>query len=472
MGIFTKISAIIPVYNVEKWVKDCLESVANQTKQFYEIILVNDGSTDQSAGICRNFAREYKNITYLEQHNKGLGAARNKALDNMKPCDYFLFLDSDDYLALDTVEKLQKELSNEELDGIYYNGNSFMDSEYVNSNDNVIADYMRFPELTTKSMSGEAFFYDAYPGGWDASVCFTLYKYSLIDRKKIRFHEGVLHEDHRFSIMFICEAEKVKYFPEAFYNRRYRNNSIMTNKLTDKNIIDFCSEQIAIIEYLRDRKYQYDNSARGLPRYLKDMAIHALCEAKRAVVTEDAIEKMNTWIKQFLSELLLLFDDLYTDNYFTNGYFSSDFALLDRIKKSELFELNEIRTFLKGYLVKVREFYKNEFKMLNSDEIYFYGIGKHSEGVLRIFEKVNEHNLVIKGFIQTKKDREAFLELPVISLDEFEEIGGKVFISSMKYRDEMRKAILELGIKIDVIDFYDSIKNDVFSCYGSIEWLL
>ena len=92
-----KISVIIPVYNVEKYLRICLESILNQNFKGYEIILINDGSTDNSLNICREYEKKYSNIIVINEENSGPSAARNKGLEYAKG-KYISFIDSDDEL--------------------------------------------------------------------------------------------------------------------------------------------------------------------------------------------------------------------------------------------------------------------------------------------------------------------------------------------------------------------------------------
>ena len=94
-----KVSVIIPVYNVEKYLRECLDSVVNQTLKDIQIILIDDGSTDSSLGICKEYAQKDNRIKIIEQKNQGAGAARNRGMSEAKG-DYLYFLDSDDFLEL------------------------------------------------------------------------------------------------------------------------------------------------------------------------------------------------------------------------------------------------------------------------------------------------------------------------------------------------------------------------------------
>ena len=91
------ISVVIPVYNVEKYLSKCVDSVLSQSFTDYEILLIDDGSTDNSGRLCDNYAEKYSCISVIHQENKGLGGARNTGIDHACE-DYILFLDSDDYL--------------------------------------------------------------------------------------------------------------------------------------------------------------------------------------------------------------------------------------------------------------------------------------------------------------------------------------------------------------------------------------
>lgn len=95
-----KITVIIPIYNTEKYLRECIESVINQTYSIYEIMLIDDGSTDNSIKISHEYAQKYKNINVIHTSNKGVSAARNMAVERASG-DYIMFVDSDDWLELD-----------------------------------------------------------------------------------------------------------------------------------------------------------------------------------------------------------------------------------------------------------------------------------------------------------------------------------------------------------------------------------
>ena len=113
------VSVIIPVYNVEKYLEEALESVINQTLKDIEIIIINDGSTDRSLEIAKGYALKDKRIKIIDQKNQGLSVARNRGIENAKG-KYIYFMDSDDYIALETLEVCYKKCEEYELEMIYF----------------------------------------------------------------------------------------------------------------------------------------------------------------------------------------------------------------------------------------------------------------------------------------------------------------------------------------------------------------
>lgn len=115
-----KVSVIVPVYNVEKYLKRCLDSIINQTYKNIEIILVNDGSKDNSRNICEEYEKKYENISLINQENGGLSAARNTGLKYVKG-EAVTFVDSDDWLELDAIEYYVESMKKHNVDMVVTN---------------------------------------------------------------------------------------------------------------------------------------------------------------------------------------------------------------------------------------------------------------------------------------------------------------------------------------------------------------
>ena len=123
-----KVSVIIPVYNVEKYLRECLESVINQTLKDIEIICINDGSTDKSYEILKEYAKLDHRIRILNQSNMGQSAARNRGLEIAKG-KYVYFMDSDDWLEKDALKCLTDISESKNLQILYFDGKTFLESD-------------------------------------------------------------------------------------------------------------------------------------------------------------------------------------------------------------------------------------------------------------------------------------------------------------------------------------------------------
>lgn len=215
-----RISVVIPVYNVERYLRDCLDSVLNQTMSDWEAICINDGSTDGSGNILTEYAARDARVKAVTQANRGLSAARNTGLQ-MAEGDYVFFLDSDDWLELEALQALVDHLDGEDM--LCFSGRRYVEET---------GEFCPACQLREK----------VYPTGMDyynenallqrdfAFVCVVLrlYRRAFLVENGMRFKEGILHEDNLFTPLACCHASKVKVVNVCLYNYRIRANSITT----------------------------------------------------------------------------------------------------------------------------------------------------------------------------------------------------------------------------------------------------
>lgn len=221
------VSVIIPVYNVENYLKQCVESVINQTYKKIEILLVDDGSTDNSGSICEQYKNKDPRIKVIHKKNGGLSDARNTALD-IASGDYVYFLDSDDYINLETFE------NSVEL-GIKYNADIVCSSlcgfygdfakNTSNNNDFECEVYNRIEALEHMFMDNNI----------SHAACGKLYKKELFS--EIRFPVGLLYEDYATTYYVLDKAQQVVYYNAQNYYYRQRIGSIMNSKVTEKDMV-------------------------------------------------------------------------------------------------------------------------------------------------------------------------------------------------------------------------------------------
>ncbi|MEQ3308461.1 glycosyltransferase [Fusobacterium varium] len=227
-----ELSIIVPIYNVEDYLEECLKSLYNIKNIKLEIILVNDGSKDNSFKIMEKFKEIYPEKTVLiNKENGGLSSARNAG---MKAAigEYISFIDSDDFIDVDEFEKFFKEGQKDKLDVMvgnmrYYTpektGDSLFRSDVVKN---------------IGIVNGIDFFWNLFqkPKCFREEVVDDIYKREFLVKNNIWFNENIVHEDSEFTPLVYLKAEKVKYIDRAFYFYRQRTGSIM-NKVSEKSIV-------------------------------------------------------------------------------------------------------------------------------------------------------------------------------------------------------------------------------------------
>lgn len=207
-----KLSVIVPVYNCEMYLKKCLDSIINQTYKNIEIIVVNDGSTDNSYNLIKEYEKKYSKIMKVyDKQNGGQASARNLGLKNAKG-DLITFVDSDDYLD----------------ENMYSNMINILEKE---KSDLVICDLLLYKKNEKSTINSTDFvnLYDA-----SSSVCNKIFKKSLL--KDLNFIEGIWYEDYNFFINVCLKKPKYSLCHEPLYIYNVHNDSTMNNNNTIKNL--------------------------------------------------------------------------------------------------------------------------------------------------------------------------------------------------------------------------------------------
>lgn len=227
----TRFSFIVPVYNVKKYLKRCIDSLLRQTLSADEILLIDDGSTDGSEVLCDEYAREYPFIKVHHKKNGGLSSARNYGIMHSNG-DYILFVDSDDCVQEDLCRELNEALKKYgEADLLSFDGVERCGDDRTR--------LRRIPQEKESVCRGSEYLLQGYKTR-NMNVQAWLYAYRrdfLIDHK-LFFVEGILHEDVEFMPRVLLEAEKVIILPGIYYQYIVRSGSISTGKNKEKNIQD------------------------------------------------------------------------------------------------------------------------------------------------------------------------------------------------------------------------------------------
>ncbi len=214
-----KISVIIPVYNVEQYLRECLESVVNQSFRDLEIICVNDGSTDGSPAILEEYAAKDNRFRIVAKENGGAADARNAGL-SIASGDYILFVDSDDYLDLNACQILYSKAVESNSDMVMFLLQCFGVHDHSTSEETGY-----FPSELTDNFEKIQYEFN----NWQAA-CSNLFCRRFIERNNIRFHNEVFFEDVPFVAQTSLLANKIAIVPSALYYYRQRDDSKMSRK--------------------------------------------------------------------------------------------------------------------------------------------------------------------------------------------------------------------------------------------------
>ena len=217
------VSVVIPVYNVEQYLNECVDSVLDQTYSDYEIILVDDGSTDNSGKLCDDYLSLDNRIKVIHRENGGLSAARNTGMDAATG-DYIYFLDSDDYIESVTLERLVHTAKTDDADIVFFDGYVF----YTDCEDDGTSyGYSRHDHYQTdtgRKVLEKLLINEEYR----TAVPLTFYNAKYLQKSNLRFYEGILHEDELFTFQTFNANGIVAHCHEELYARRIRLASIMT----------------------------------------------------------------------------------------------------------------------------------------------------------------------------------------------------------------------------------------------------
>jgi glycosyltransferase involved in cell wall biosynthesis len=229
-----KVSIIVPVYNVEKYLEECLLSAVNQNYENKEIIIIDDGSTDSSGSIIDKFKSRYPFIQSVKTKNQGQSSARNLGLE-MATGDYILFLDSDDWFENNTVSLCVKTIADNNLDIVLFSADAFFDGE---ARDKVSLNkfYLRSTQLNQVLLSKNVFTEELSLNKYIVQPC--MYMFNRVKYSNLRFYPGIIYEDNLFTTQLLLQHKdaKVLCLPNKLFHRRFRPQSTMTQGKQQRHI--------------------------------------------------------------------------------------------------------------------------------------------------------------------------------------------------------------------------------------------
>lgn len=249
------ISIVVPIYNVENYLRMCLDSIQNQTYQNFECLLINDGSPDNSAEICREYVAKDSRFRYFEKENGGLSSARNLGIERSGGGAYITFVDSDDWLENDALDQLYGALKKENADISIGRYNSYDETRYV------YMIYVTDPDDSLEVIEGKAIMdregvEEVRNGNWTVAVL-KLFKRELL--QDLPFPIGKIAEDTYWTWKVLLRASRIVYLNRCVYWYRVGLSDTLSNTWSEKRMYDEIGAREEKIAILASSDYDLTN---------------------------------------------------------------------------------------------------------------------------------------------------------------------------------------------------------------------
>jgi len=226
------VSIVIPVYNVERYLRACIDSALAQTYRDTEIIVVDDGSTDSCPQICDEYAANNARVKVTHQENGGLSNARNTGL-RIARGEYVYFLDSDDYIAENAIEDLYDRAREYDLDVVLFDGFVIDEAGTCDETNHFYIRKGRYDSV----YDGKALFAEMISNSdYRSAVQFSFIRKACLVSCNLSFREGIVHEDELFTFLLLMHCERVGHLAKPLYYRRIRDGSIMQTSASETSV--------------------------------------------------------------------------------------------------------------------------------------------------------------------------------------------------------------------------------------------
>lgn len=323
-----KISIVVPIYNNEKVLESCLNSIVSQTYKNLEIILVNDGSTDNSKFICEDFKSKDNRIILINKENGGLSSARNAGID-IATGEYISFIDSDDYIINDFYEYLISILEKNNFPDIVQASFSRINVEKIKYTNEILENENRILEEKVQTLSNIEALEKLYGPSLEEYVDFVvvwnkLYKTKLFDN--IRFPIGRLHEDEYTTYKLLYNSKKIIKSNKKIYGYIQTSNSIMRTSISQKRIDDTLDAYENVYSFF-EKENQVILMAKAKRRYLE----YCIELIEKIEKEEKNIE--NKLKVEYLSKKFKIFYDSNIDFIVKNTFDEEEFKIIEKIKR-------------------------------------------------------------------------------------------------------------------------------------------
>lgn len=332
-----KFSIIIPVYNIQDYIEECINSVLEQSYKSYEIILVNDGSTDNSGRICEEFASKISGVKVIHKKNGGLSSARNEGI-KVANGDYLMFLDGDDFIKEEALKNLSEVIYD-------FPNIDLICGKFIKLSPSGNFQYEKFQFPNVNRMSGveglTSFFKNIPIIMW--SACRTIFKTSFFKENNFKFKEGITSEDLELIPKIYMKASSIAVCNKPFYIYRLGRSESIINTVNEKrfyDVINIIKSYLEILENDKNKNFEFikffkEQLANIYVRYL--LLLNELPSKKFLKVFNEMLElkfiidssssRRGTYIKIFRKIIgyknsIKLYYNFKVFNYFLKNFFS------------------------------------------------------------------------------------------------------------------------------------------------------
>lgn len=312
------ISVIVPVYNVEKYLDRCVQSILHQTYQDFELILVDDGSTDKSGEMCNQYAKQDKRVRVIHQENRGLSGARNAGLEKCNG-NYITFIDSDDEIDPITFETITRFQLQKNYDLTIYGHCSITEDQLPTP-----VNTKRFDscELDRQGLWEEVF------GRLNNSSCNKLYKREVIGQ--LRFPIGIIHgEDLIFNLQYISECSSTIMIDAPFYCYRQRAQSITNSGFNEKKFYEIAAKDKALEIVRKNCPEQEKNGLKYCFRARMNVC-RSMVRSHKDTEFKEQYKECKKYVKQHYSDVKRVIRPKERIEYYLFRYFESIYKTVTR----------------------------------------------------------------------------------------------------------------------------------------------
>ena len=454
------VAAVVPVYNAEKYLPQCIESLVLQTEPFDEVLLIDDGSSDNSLDICMNYQCQYANIHVYSHKNKGVSYTRNRGIAECSS-NFILFVDSDDMLNACTVNTVKQCLNDVECDMILYDADIVCEEGFERKDN----PYDRRKWISEGAMQGCEFLQKMFPECYTTTICTMAYRRDFLKRNRILFPVGINYaEDTLFMLQSLLSSDLVYYTAKMLYHRRCRANSVTTSAADQKKVSDsfFVAGKVAdiMLAYMQHSQNYFDN-------YIAIVLFHFMVAIQRKHSFEEQVKSVCKENELYnVHNLAMILFHAYSV-WGAGDNLSNIQTAFRLIENWENLQQKKAVGQVKWLLQKTYEKHLfNKLKLLPFDKedvtVIIYGTGTAAKAIISLYrEKIGKIYSRI-AFVRTKASQdEVYMGQPVYNVKNIPDDTQYIVISSYRFRNEMKEALRTSGVQGCVIDLYENEYFDI-----------